>query len=57
MRDLVRKLPAAITEEQRENFSLCRRVLAQKAHDNEKIYSLHEPNIYCAAKGTGAQET
>ena len=57
MRDLVRKLPAAITEEQRENFSLCRRVLAQKPHDNEKIYSLHEPHIYCVAKGTGAQET
>ena len=57
MRDLVRKLPAAITEEQRENFSLCRRVLAQKPHDNEKIYSLHEPHIYCVAEGTGAQET
>jgi IS5 family transposase len=51
MRELERKLPAAIAEEQRENFSLYRRVLAQKPQDTEKIYSLHEPHIYCVAKG------
>jgi transposase, IS5 family len=26
-------------------------VLAQKRHDTEKIYSLHQPHIYCVAKG------
>jgi transposase, IS5 family len=51
MRELERKLPAAIAEEQRENFSLYRRVLAQKPQDTEKIYSLHEPHIFCVAKG------
>ena len=30
---------------------LYRRVLAQKPQDTNKIYSLHEPHIYCVAKG------
>jgi IS5 family transposase len=51
IRELERKLPAAIREEQRENFALYRRVLAQKPQDTAKIYSLHEPHIYCVAKG------
>ena len=51
IRELERKLPAAVREEQRENFTLYRRVLAQKPHDTGKIYSLHEPHIYCVAKG------
>jgi hypothetical protein len=51
IRELERKLPAALREEQRENFSLYRRVLAQKPQDTDKIYSLHEPHIYCVAKG------
>ena len=51
MRELERKLPAALREEQRENFTLYRRVLAQKPQDTDKIYSLHEPHIYCVAKG------
>ena len=56
MRELERKLPAVIREEQKDNFTLYRRVLAQKPQDTEKIYSLHEPHIYCVAKGKGAQE-
>ena len=51
IRELVRKLPEAVREEQSENFTLCRRVLAQKPHDTDKIYSLHEPHVYCVAKG------
>jgi IS5 family transposase len=47
VRELQRKLPAAVIEVQRENFTLYRRVLDQKA----KIYSLHEPQVYCMAKG------
>ncbi len=49
--ELERKLPAALREEQGENFTLYRRVLAQKAQDTDKIYSLHEPHISCVAKG------
>ena len=51
IRELKRKLPEALREEQRENFTLYRRVLAQKPQDTNKIYSLHEPRIYCVAKG------
>src|SRR5258705_12433480 len=51
MRELERKLPAVIGEEQKDNFTLYRRVLAQKQQETEKIYSLHEPHIYCVAKG------
>ena len=51
IRELERKLPEALREEQGENFTLYRRVLAQKPQDTNKIYSLHEPHIYCVAKG------
>ena len=44
-------MPEALREEQREKFTLYRRVLAQKPQDTNKIYSLHEPHIYCVAKG------
>ena len=51
IRELERKLPIAVREEHRENFILYRRVLAQRPQDTDKIYSLHEPHIYCVAKG------
>jgi IS5 family transposase len=51
IRELERKLPEALREEQREKFILYRRVLVQKPHEGDKIYSLHEPHIYCVAKG------
>ena len=34
-----------------EAFKLYRRVLKQKPRDKNKIYSLHEPGVYCIAKG------
>ena len=51
IRELERKLPKDKRAEQKENFTLYRRVLAQKPQDKDKIYSLHEPHIYCIAKG------
>jgi IS5 family transposase len=51
IRELERKLPAGAMELQRENFALYRRVLAQKPQDKAKVYSLHEPQVYCMAKG------
>jgi IS5 family transposase len=51
VRELERKLPAEIVQAQTENFALYRQVLAQKPQDTGKIYSLHEPHIYCIAKG------
>jgi IS5 family transposase len=51
VRELGRKLPEETKLQQAENFALYRRVLAQKPHDTGKIYSLHEPHIYCVSKG------
>jgi IS5 family transposase len=51
IRELERKLPEALRTEQSAHFILYRRVLAQKPQDTNKIYSLHEPHIYCVAKG------
>lgn len=49
VRELKRKLPAG--HRHTELLHLCARVLAQKRHDKNKIYSLHEPHVYCLAKG------
>lgn len=51
IRELERNLPAAVRAEQRENFTLYRRVLSQQLSDRNKIYSLHEPQVYCLSKG------
>jgi len=51
IRELKRKLPEDVVEEQKQNFGLYQRVLAQKKTDKNKIYSLHEPEAYCVAKG------
>jgi len=51
IRELERKLPESTHAEQRENFALYRRVLRQQLGDRNKIYSLHEPQVYCLAKG------
>jgi IS5 family transposase len=51
IRELERKLGAPVREEQRASFALYRRVLKQKPPDREKIYSLHEPQVYCLSRG------
>jgi IS5 family transposase len=52
IRELERKLLAAVREDQQGNFALYRRVLRQQPADRDKIYSLHEPQVYCLSKGT-----
>ncbi len=51
MRELQRQLPPAVLEAQADNFALYARVLAQRPKDKNKIYSLHEPQVYCIGKG------
>jgi len=51
MRELERKMPTALVEEQKGNFELYAKVISQKPKDKNKIYSLHEPDIYCIGKG------
>ena len=51
LRELQRILPQAVLDEQQTNFELYQQVLAQQPKDKNKVYSLHEPDIYCVGKG------
>lgn len=51
LRELERKLPADITLAQADAFTLFHRALKQKRGDKHKLYSLHEPHVYCMSKG------
>ena len=51
MRELIRKLPADVLADCSDDFALYERVLRQQRKDKNKIYSLHEPQVYCIAKG------
>lgn len=51
LRELERKLPEEALSARSESFSLYRKVLSQSKDDKNKVYSLHEPDIYCMAKG------
>ena len=51
MRELCRTLPTDILEACQEDFVRYDKILAQKRHDRDKLYSLHEPQVYCVAKG------
>ena len=51
VRELERKLPLDILEKLAEDFALFHRGLNQKRGDTNKLYSLHEPHVYCMSKG------
>lgn len=51
LRDLHRKLAADVLKERLKEFMICWKVLLQERKDKDKIYSLHEPDVYCVAKG------
>ena len=52
IRELRRTLPPQdLFEQHQKDFLFYERVLAQQPKDTNKIYSLHEPNVYCMAKG------
>lgn len=48
VRELERKLPAGLYA---THLVLFNKVLSQKRHDHNKIYSLHEPHVQCISKG------
>jgi transposase, IS5 family len=48
VRELNRKLPAGLHA---THLALFSKVLSQKRHDHNKIYSLHEPHVQCISKG------
>lgn len=49
VRELQRKLEP--DNQYSADLQLFERVLSQKRHDSNKIYSLHEPNVQCISKG------
>jgi len=52
IRELRRRLPGyALFECYQKDFLLYERVLRQQPKDKNKIYSLHEPDVYCIGKG------
>ena len=52
IRELRRKLPSyALFEHHQADFLKYEKVLSQQPKDKNKIYSLHEPQVYCIAKG------
>lgn len=51
LRELERKLPKDKLQDYRVQLDLYARVIAQKRHDSDKIYSLHKPFTSCIAKG------
>lgn len=51
IRELARKLPLDRLGVHLKNLKLYHRVLSQKRDDKDKIYSLHEPDVKCYAKG------
>ncbi|MFH1528890.1 MAG: IS5 family transposase [Bacteroidota bacterium] len=52
---LVRELERKLTEEQKQKYEgkleIFNRILRQKKNDKEKVYSIHEPEVYCISKG------
>ena len=48
VRELRRKLPSEAYAEQLSTFE---QVLGQSKNSKDKVYSLHEPEVYCIAKG------
>jgi IS5 family transposase len=52
IRELRRKLPCTLLfETLQKDFLFYEQVLNQKPKDKNKIYALHEPQVYCVAKG------
>lgn len=51
VRELERKLPAETFPNYFTSLELFKKVLSQKRHDTQKIYSLHEPHVQCIGKG------
>jgi IS5 family transposase len=52
---MVREVERELTTEQKEKYAsridIYNKILRQKKTDTEKIYSIHEPKVYCISKG------
>lgn len=51
MRELTRKMTLEQWTDHADQLALYARMLKQKRQDKNKLYSLHEPHVYCMSKG------
>jgi len=51
VRELKRKLPENLYKTYLKEIKIFEQVLSQNKDNKDKIYSLHEPQVYCVAKG------
>ena len=51
LRELQRKLPAERLQDYEGKLAIFEKVLSQQRDSKNKIYSIHEPHVYCVAKG------
>ena len=51
VRELERKLPASSLHQYDRELEIFQRVLSQEKNSKNKIYSIHEPEVYCISKG------
>jgi IS5 family transposase len=51
VRELERKLPENLQKQHETEFSNFKKALTQERNSKDKVYSLHEPQTACIAKG------
>ena len=57
MREMGRELPEGVRAGNEGDFERYEQVLNQKRNDKNKVYSLHEPQVYCIGKGRTTRRT
>lgn len=56
LRDIQRQLSLEQQKQYRELFVIFNKILTQKKDDKNKVYSIHEPDVSCIAKGKEAKK-
>jgi len=56
VRELLRKIPKGSFGKYAKRFDVFMKVLHQGKGDKDKIYSIHEPDVYCISKGKEAKK-
>ena len=51
LRELQRKLPPESIKNYERKLAIFEKILSQERDSKNKIYSIHEPHVYCVAKG------
>jgi IS5 family transposase len=51
VREIERKLPASSLGRYSQEIKIFQQILEQKQNSTNKIYSIHEPQVYCISKG------